>query len=787
MRPAPLEHLRVIDLTDVRGALAARLLADLGADVIRVPPPATAAAPLPPSVHAFRNANKRGASIDLETGAGRATFAALCAEADILIENLDAAARERLELSPRALEERQPHLVHVAIADFGLSGPRAAWRLEALPAFAASGALFASGLAERAPCWHPGRVAHDCAAVFAALGALVAVFDRDRQGGGQTVEVSVQEAAMSGLNPWAIPLADYQRVYPMVPSAPARNGDGSYLVLPASDGHVRIVIGNAKHWRGFMAVLGRPEALEGEQWENLVFRMVNSDVIRAIASDATRPRTRADLFEDARRNGVPLAPVHRPSEFVAAEQTRARRFFHRAHVPGGGDAPLAGPPWRLERTPGSIRRPAPSTAPEGQVASGFAPRGESPSWPAGDGAKASTAGCLLDGVRVVELGVAAVVPELCWVLSELGAEVIKIESRAHLDVLRNATLDGQPNRSWTFNDECRGRKSVCLDLGTKRGRELALDLCARADVIAENHRGGVLRQLGLDYDSVRPRNPAVIYFSSQGYGRGGPLGEMQSFGPLNAAFAGVQLLWNHGDAPYPAGTSLAHPDHIAGKMGAVAVLAALDHRRRSGGGQLIDMAQTEAAAYLIGEVYLEATLTGRDPEPQGNRVDHAVPHGVYPCSGEDRWCAIAVGDDAAWSRLVARLGWTAEPELGSLAGRLAARDRIDARLSEWTRARPPEEAAAELQSVGVSAMAVQNGDDHRADPHLAERGAIVTVEHPEVGAERHVGNPIRLSRSRLRTAAAAPLLGADTESVLTELLGLSREEVARLVATGVCR
>jgi crotonobetainyl-CoA:carnitine CoA-transferase CaiB-like acyl-CoA transferase len=782
MRP-PLEHLRVIDWTDLRGALAARLLADLGADVVRIDAGASRSPPEQASAHLFRNANKRGASIEPPDGAaGRARLDGLCAQADELIEKLAVDERARFRLSPETVRERHPHLVHVAIADFGLSGPRARWRLEPLPAFAASGALFASGLADRAPCWLPGYAAHDCAAVFAALGAVVGVFDRRRQGGGQTVEVSVQEAAISGLNPWAIPLADYQRVYAMLPSVTPRNGDGSYLVLPAADGHVRIVVGNVKHWRGLLAVLGEPEELQSEQWESLVFRMVNSDVIRLVAAERTKHRTRAALFEEARASGLPLAPVHRPAEFVAAEQSRTRGFFA-TRVPGLEDMPFAGPPWRLERTPASVRRGAPAP---GERAAEFAERSEDPAW-SFVGERNDPRAPILAGLRVVEFGVAAVVPELCWALSELGAEVIKIESRAHPDVLRNATLDGRLNRSWTFNDECRGRKSVCLDLGTPRGRELALELCARADVVAENHRGGVLRALGLDYERVRARNPGVVYVSSQGYGRGGPLGEMQSFGPLNSAFAGVHFLWNHADAPYPAGTSLAHPDHIAGKMTAVAVLAALDHRRRTGEGQLVDVAQTEAAAYLVGELFLDEARTGREPGPQGNRVDRAVPHDVYPCAGNDRWCAIAVADDAAWERLVTRLGWVHDPRLASLSGRLAARAEIDAQLSEWTRTRSPDQAAEELQNAGVSAMAVQNGDDHRADPHLLARGALVTVEHAEVGPERHAGNPLHLSRTPLRTAAAAPLLGADTEPVLTEVLGLAPEEVRRLVESGVCR
>jgi benzylsuccinate CoA-transferase BbsF subunit len=199
------------------------------------------------------------------------------------------------------------------------------------------------------------------------------------------------------------------------------------------------------------------------------------------------------------------------------------------------------------------------------------------------------------------------------------------------------------------------------------------------------------------------------------------------------------------------------------------------------------MAQTEAAAYLIGEFYLHTPCAGRPPEQNGNALDSAVPHGVYPCAGDDRWCAIAVIGDDAWERFIGCVGWEAAPRLTRLEARLAARADIDARVAEWTRTRSPEEAAATLQAAGVSAMAVLSPDDLRADPHLAARGAIVTVEHPEIGPERHIGNPLRMSRTPLAATGAAPLLGADTEDVLTRVLGLTRDEIARLVKDGVCR
>src|SRR5581483_9016577 len=236
-----------------------------------------------------------------------------------------------------------------------------------------------------------------------------------------------------------------------------------------------------------------------------------------------------------------------------------------------------------------------------------------------------------------------------------------------------------PNRAWTFNDENRGQRSVCLDLGTERGRELALALAATADVVAENNRGGVVERWGLDYEDVRARRPDVVYLASQGFGRGGPLGGAPAFGPLNASFAGATWLWNHADAPYPAGSSLNHPDHLASKLATVAVLAALEHRRRTGEGQRVEMAQTEAAAFFMGETYLATPSGAEAPLPRGNASDIAVPHGVYPSAGEDRWVAIAVGDDAEWQAFVRCVGWPDDPGLATLAARLKARAAIDAR------------------------------------------------------------------------------------------------------------
>jgi crotonobetainyl-CoA:carnitine CoA-transferase CaiB-like acyl-CoA transferase len=361
----------------------------------------------------------------------------------------EAAVRARLAATagyarPEEVQGRHPHLVHVAISDFGTDGPRAAWRLEALPAFAASGGLFSSGFPDRPPCWLPGHLAHDCAAVFAVAGALAALLDRARSGRGQAVAVSVQEAAINGIHPWSIPLPDYMRVYPMLPATLPRNADGAYHVFEVADGWVRVLPGSPRQWRAFLELLGAAgEALRGPEWEVPLFRLANADAIRLLAADAVRSRTRAELLAAGRRLDVPIVPVNTPERFVVEEQTEQRGFFVQTGFPHLGDAPCARGPFNFSVTPVGLRRPAP--APGEHDPAGFGPRAD-PEPPTGGGGASSDP--ILAGVRVVDLGVGVAVPEAGWLLAELGAEVVKIESAANLDFLRRVTIEpNQPNRS----------------------------------------------------------------------------------------------------------------------------------------------------------------------------------------------------------------------------------------------------------------------------------------------------------------------------------------------------
>ena len=814
---------------DLRGALAGRMLADLGADVIKIEPPGGDPDRLTPPFaggivapdgslpYLFRNANKHTVTLDLGDAGDRARLHTLCDRADLLIENVPPAVRAAHDLAPETVRARHPRLVHVAITDMGFGGPRAGWRLEPLAAFAASGALAASGLPDRPPCWLPGYLAHDCAAAVAVTGALAAILGRARDGRGQTVEVSVQEAAITALDPWSIPLVDYAERYAFLPRVLPRDGDGPALVVPTADGHVRLLAvtprqlgalarlladrpapprpgkhppipASTDHLHDLLAWLADGAAqtarLAVRGLAQLPLRAMSLPllhgalaVVRTIATEALRHRPRDQVLAQGLALGLPIAAVHTPEEFVDAAQTRARGYFQAMRVPIVGQVPLAPFPARFDDQQPSIRQfsalsaetPSDVLPPSGAMA-GIAPVEARP----------------LAGVRVVNLGVGAVAPECGRVLAELGADVVKIEPRRHPDFLRRlAPEPDAPNRSWMFNDTSRGHQSVCLDLDQPEGCALGLRLCAAADVVVENRQAGVVEAWGLGYHAVRTARPDVIYLSSQGYGRGGPLGTAPAYGPLIAAFVGATSLWNHADAPYPCGSSLEHPDHAAGWLAAVAILTALEHRRRTGCGQHIELAQSEAAAFLMGEHYLQAPCTGQAAGPNGNASISACPHGIYPAAGADRWVAIAVAGDDAWERFRVCLGWGAEPRWATLPGRLGARNELDERVAAWTRTRPPEDAAATLQASGVSAMPVMTAEELRTDPHLTARDAFVVVDDPEIGSVRHTATPLRLSRTPAHSAGPAPRLGADTATVLERVLGLDHDEVLRLTANGV--
>jgi benzylsuccinate CoA-transferase BbsF subunit len=279
-----------------------------------------------------------------------------------------------------------------------------------------------------------------------------------------------------------------------------------------------------------------------------------------------------------------------------------------------------------------------------------------------------------------------------------------------------------------------------------------------------------------------------VYLSSQGFGKTGPYSGHKAYGPLMAAASGMLRLWGHPDDPYPVGSTVPIPDHFASKHAALAILAALDYRRRTGEGQLIDMSLVEVGANLIGAHYLEHTVNARVPEPMGNRVSYASPYGIYRCKGDDQWCAISVLSEDEWLCLCRAVGhpeWIDDEHFADTLSRLRNADELDALVESWTSRREPAEVMNTLQAAGVAAGVVARSTDALADPQLRHLNAFVEVDHPVAGRQIYPGIPFKITGMTFPESRPAPLFAEHTEEICRQILQLSESEIERLAAEGV--
>jgi crotonobetainyl-CoA:carnitine CoA-transferase CaiB-like acyl-CoA transferase len=388
----------------------------------------------------------------------------------------------------------------------------------------------------------------------------------------------------------------------------------------------------------------------------------------------------------------------------------------------------------------------------------------------------------LENVKVLSFGTGGVVPDAGKLFGELGAYVVKIESKDNLDFMR--TIGPDINNIAGFNEANRSKRSFGVNLKSEKGKKLVGKLIEWTDILLENFRGGVMKSLGFDYESVRKLNPKIIYVSSQGFGGGGPYSDFQAYGPMLSSASGMLSIWAQPDDPYPVGSNSPLPDHMASKHVVIAALAALDYRRRTGKGQFIDMAQTEVAVSLIGEHYLDYTYNKRIAKPMGNRSLYAAPHGCYPCKGVDEWCAIAVFTDEEWQRFCKAIGnppWTKDAKFTNLQKRLKNVSELDERIREWTANLDAYVVMETLQAAGVAAGVVQRAPDTLADPQLKWFGSIVELDHSVAGPRLYPNAPFKMSGASSFQSAPPPLLGQHTEEICRDVLKMSDEQIKKLV------
>ncbi|HEY1699627.1 MAG TPA: CoA transferase [Trebonia sp.] len=815
--PAPL---RVLDLTDELAFQGARLLVGLGADVVRTDP----GLDLDPAARAHWHAGKRWVPAPDD-----AALDALAAEADVVLESGPGASLRGVRPDGDG-RSRWPHVVHVVVTPFGLTGPRRHWRGDDLVIASAGGMTWLGGRADGPPKPPPGEQAVQVAGAHAAIAALLGILARDRAGTGQLADISAQEAAAATLETGAIAWIHAGRY-------PVRNGGVyehvAHRIFAAADGFVAGgYSGSNRMWTDLLAWLaeeGEAADLRDPRWSDPVTRWKEREHVDAVVAGFAAKREARDIAEQGRARALPWAEVVPPARLPDNPQLRDRGFFvtvRGTDLPGGQVEDVGFPSEVLPRpvTLGTIAAAPPDRPWSTSAARGILPaehrvRGEGAA--AGDDTAAggdtaageetaaggdtardtapggASAGSALSGLRVLDLTWVLAGPYATKLLAEHGADIIKIESGHRQDPTRFAPSmrlrpGAGPDDSGYFLNFNRNKRSVALNLRTSEGQRLLRDLAVRCDVVIENFSPGVLGRWGMDYAALRERNPDVILVSMAGVGQTGPWRDAVTFADTLAAMSGLSSE-TRDPGGNPQGLTFGLGDMVAANS---AVLATLDLVSRRQGGH-VDLSQLEAMAAAMGPAVTDAALGRPGPDARTpahpNRSVRAVPHGVYPAAGDDRWVAIAVQDQRQWqalTRLAASAGSPAAiagvPADAGLDARRAREDEIDAAIEAWASGQDATALAARLQAAGIAAAVVATGRDLvEEDEQLAARDFYPVLRHPIAGPVRHEGIVARLSATPGALTRPAPLLGQHTAEVLSDLLGLDAGTLAELAAAGV--
>jgi crotonobetainyl-CoA:carnitine CoA-transferase CaiB-like acyl-CoA transferase len=807
---------RVLELADESGAYCGKLLADMGADVVKIEPPGGEKSrwippfrgddpsPLNSLSFLYANTNKRSVTLDLTQHEGVERLRRLAATADVVLETFPPGTLEALGLGYEDLRRDNPGLVVTSITGFGQTGPQRNFKSCDLIANALGGSMYVTGFESEPPVTLAGSQAYRMASTCAAASTLIALYWRDAGGHGQHVDISIQETMLAvthicGVGKWLddgiIPRRGGTGLFASVPS-------GAY---PCKDGLIYVMVNRPLHWQALAhwisEVTGNDAVLDPIFEGPSSSRFADRDLLDYYISDLTARFTVEEVYHEGQRRHLAVTPVNRIAAVVRDPQLAARNFF--VHVDG---LTYPGAPYRHSLTPWTLRRPAPAVGEHNDEILGVGswglgvrgpdpirgPRPLIPNPAPGLRTPTPTSSALAD-VRVLEFTAGMAGPWIGRFMAYCGAEVIKVESRKRPDVTRQYVPPWAPEMGiqeqlspW-LTDWNAGKRFVSLDLTKPQAVELALRLVSKCDVVVENYRAGVMEKLGLGYAAMRAVKEDVILFSTAGYGDTGPYSSYVTWGPNIEAMAGLSTLTGFSQHECTM-TQYAYPDALSALHGLFAVMCALDHRRRSGEGQYVNLSQLEASVAVIGDEIMEYLVNDRAPQKLGNRSRYAAPHGCYRCLGEDRWCAIAVFDDEEWKRLCAVVGqpdWIEDARFATLDDRLANVDTLDRMIEDWTGMRDAYDVMSTLQAAGVAAGVVQTVEDqYRHDPQLAARHFFEEIEHLVKGKVVAPGIPLGLTATPGRTRNAGASVGEDNQYVFGELLGLSEAEIRECSEAG---
>jgi len=787
----PLAGVRVVEHGDEHGELCARLLADLGAEVVKVEPPGGSPSRINPPFSspstgarslgfAVRNTNKRSVECDLDTAGGLAAFEQWLAGADLWIDGTRPGAMAARGCDPLTAPDRFPGLVVVSITDFGQTGPYRDHVATDAVMVGLAGLLFRAGIIGIPPVLAPAALTFDIAGVVAAWAALTALRERERTGRGLHVDVPVMDAVLQTTD-WGLP--SYSVIRHIGMYGEMRIGGGKiYPIVPCKDGYVRPSVVSAPEWRKIREWLGEPDFLQDPHWDDGPARIeIYDDLLRPLYVEHFADMTMIEAAVEGQARGLAVSPLLQPADVLAAPHFAARGTFVNVEVAEGVHGPLASGFVTVDGERVGYRAPAPPV-PEG---SGEPWAARAPA--AVDVVAPGTEGLPWTGVRVLDFGIAGAVPEIARLFAEFGADVVRIENRARPDIFR---MMGRNELSTTFVSSSRTKRSFGVDWNDPDGVELIGGLVRDADVIVENLPPGTMAKLGLGADDIHALNPRAIVVSSQSMGSGGEWSHWRGYGANTQTTAALTSLWTVPDRDEPVGTNLAMPDHLVGRIGALVVAALLLGAERGvDPGVTVEIAQVEALLNVMAELFLQEGITPGSVRPQGNHSLRGAPWGVYPCTGgEERWCVITCRDDADWAGLRAAMGdpgWAADARFATADGRRAAADEIDEHIAAWTATLEDRDVMTRCQAQGVPAGYMMYISDQMTDPNLTAHGYVLRLDQPGLGPVELEGPAFRSSGLVHPLTLPAPLLGEHTRVLARDELGLTDAEIDALVARGV--
>jgi len=799
----PLSGLRVADLSaGIAGGYCTKVLADGGAEVTKLEPPegdrlrgwsaGTPDAVLPAgedgALFQFLACSKSSVVIDPGDREDRELVRRIVAGADVVVWSQESRLAELPEFAPERLRELAPGAVVVAITPWGLDGP---WRgrpwtdatLQAL-----SGVLMTRGDRDRPPVIQGGAICEWAAGAMAAVGLLTARWKAVRTGAGDLVDVSMLEVAL-------LTLTMYTATWASIAGTPMRANRQMNLpaIHPTKDGYVGFMVVTGQQWLDFCVLVEQPEWLEDESLGRFDVRSRRRrELVTAIDAWAAQ-RTTAEVLELADALRVPASEVTNGATITSYEHfvrrnayvSNPRSGFTQPDVPytlsGGAERRPAGPPPLLGEHTAAVRaRDLPPRA------AGGGSQGEKPE------------ALPFAGLRVADFTMNWAGPIVSHVLAMYGADVIHVESIQRPDGIRFQSVRPMTEDHWwewapLYQGPNTNKRDLTLNLSSPRGRELALRLVAECDVVVENYSPRVMESWGLDYEELVTVNPDLIMVRAPAFGLSGPLRDRGGYTQTMEMASGLSWLTGYPDtAPQiPNGPM----DPLAGTHGTIALLLALEYRRRTGKGMRIESPMVFGALNVAAEQVIEYSAYGNLLNRDGDRSPRAVPQGVYrtadPLSDgqQDRWVLISVATDQQWAALREVLGdpaWARDPEYATRAGRRAAHDQIDEHLAAWCATRDSTAIAESLCAAGVPAAAVLRQGEQAAIPQLTARRFWEDVTHPVLGHYTAQAYPARLAAGpAVHNRRHSPMLGEHNEDILSGLLGLTADEIAQLGQDGI--